>query len=362
VSGAVFHDLNNDGVKDPGEPGLSGVTIALIDPGPDGLFGTSDDVVIATTTTAGDGSYAFTGVAAGEYAVQEIDPSGFGSTTPNAVAIVVPGGSEIVNFGDTEETPTPTPTATVTPGECGNGVLDLGEECDDGNLIDGDGCSGTCVSELIPANGHVCPKARRADCYQEWLTEPVPPPGPAGWPDTKLVCTDDDPTCDFGTATGDQACTFHVSLCFNVAERRFPRFPCTPLGVTKVQFGGYAKKLGPRAALAEALAELGGTVLGRCTNRQRQGNRCTVNVECDSAPGKGNGVCAARSVSFEPPLSSGDVCTAPVDITVPLRQTRKGPAKNFKTLSLVVRPPNNPVTGRWRWPDKDKLRLTCVPH
>ena len=167
MSGAVFHDLNDDGVQEPGEPGLSAVTIALIDPGPDGLFGTSDDVIIATTTTAGDGSYAFTGVAAGEYAVQESDPSGFGSTTPNTVIVVVVGKPRRLRQQD-------------DAGRVRKRRPRPGEECDDGNLIDGDGCSATCVSELIPANGHVCPKARRADCYQEWLTEPVPPPGARG--------------------------------------------------------------------------------------------------------------------------------------------------------------------------------------
>jgi cysteine-rich repeat protein len=31
---------------------------------------------------------------------------------------------------------------------CGNGILDLVEECDDGNNISGDGCSSTCISAL----------------------------------------------------------------------------------------------------------------------------------------------------------------------------------------------------------------------
>jgi len=35
----------------------------------------------------------------------------------------------------------------VTIEHCGNGKLDLGEECDDGNLRDGDGCSSTCRKE-----------------------------------------------------------------------------------------------------------------------------------------------------------------------------------------------------------------------
>jgi cysteine-rich repeat protein len=38
------------------------------------------------------------------------------------------------------------------PGECqvcGNGTLEGPEECDDSNLVDGDGCSSTCQSECI---------------------------------------------------------------------------------------------------------------------------------------------------------------------------------------------------------------------
>jgi uncharacterized repeat protein (TIGR01451 family) len=134
VSGTVFNDVNGSGVQDPGELGMSGVKIRLIGPGPDGLFGTSDDVVVATTYTAGDGSYAFTGVAGGEYLVEESVPSGFGSTTPIVVPIAVPGGTLPVNFGNRAGTPTPIATATGTPtataSSCGDGVLDPGETCD----------------------------------------------------------------------------------------------------------------------------------------------------------------------------------------------------------------------------------------
>jgi len=57
-------------------------------------------------------------------------------------------------------TPTPTPTTTPTPspspspptptrepGVCGNGYLESGEECDDGNNFDYDGCHNDCVIE-----------------------------------------------------------------------------------------------------------------------------------------------------------------------------------------------------------------------
>jgi len=39
-------------------------------------------------------------------------------------------------------------------GLCGNGLLDYGEECDDGNNIDGDGCSSSCEFESVP---RLCP-------------------------------------------------------------------------------------------------------------------------------------------------------------------------------------------------------------
>ena len=45
---------------------------------------------------------------------------------------------------------------TVTPSACGNGLLDGNEQCDDGNVADGDGCSATCQLEPRPAAG-TCP-------------------------------------------------------------------------------------------------------------------------------------------------------------------------------------------------------------
>jgi cysteine-rich repeat protein len=36
---------------------------------------------------------------------------------------------------------------------CGNGILDCGEQCDDGNTVPGDGCDGNCMSEVSCGNG-----------------------------------------------------------------------------------------------------------------------------------------------------------------------------------------------------------------
>jgi cysteine-rich repeat protein len=36
---------------------------------------------------------------------------------------------------------------------CGDGVVDTGEQCDDGNTTSGDGCSSTCQTETVPETG-----------------------------------------------------------------------------------------------------------------------------------------------------------------------------------------------------------------
>src|SRR5260370_35116845 len=40
---------------------------------------------------------------------------------------------------------------------CGNGIIEQGEQCDDGNAIPGDGCSGVCQIEP----GYTCPTPGR---------------------------------------------------------------------------------------------------------------------------------------------------------------------------------------------------------
>ena len=73
-------------------PGIGGVTVNLR-----GL----DEDVSTSKATAGDGSYIFTHVGSGVYLVEEINPAGFGSTTPDRVRIsMVSDGSAVVNFGD----------------------------------------------------------------------------------------------------------------------------------------------------------------------------------------------------------------------------------------------------------------------
>ena len=52
-------------------------------------------------------------------------------------------------------------------GFCGNGGLDRGEECDDGNVLSGDGCSAACRRELAAGGAHTCVvlDAERVQCW-----------------------------------------------------------------------------------------------------------------------------------------------------------------------------------------------------
>jgi SdrD B-like domain/Secretion system C-terminal sorting domain len=65
IGNRVWTDADGDGVQDAGaaEAGINGVTVELVSPGPDGIFGNGDDVVVASTATATingqPGSYFF---------------------------------------------------------------------------------------------------------------------------------------------------------------------------------------------------------------------------------------------------------------------------------------------------------------
>ncbi len=79
ICGKKWLDGDEDGAKDPGEPGMQGVTIEL----------RKDGSKIAETVTGADGSYSFTGLEPGIYSVREIVPSGYHATTADSYVVEV---------------------------------------------------------------------------------------------------------------------------------------------------------------------------------------------------------------------------------------------------------------------------------
>lgn len=74
LSGFVFFDPNNDGVRDgpPGEPGIPGTIVVLT-----GVTTLGVTIVAQTQTTDGIGFYNFTGLQAGTYKVSETQPANY---------------------------------------------------------------------------------------------------------------------------------------------------------------------------------------------------------------------------------------------------------------------------------------------
>lgn len=74
IGDLVWHDRNANGVVDPGEGGIPGVTVTATWAGPDGVLGTPDDIALPSVTTAADGTYLIPNLPAGSYRV-DIDPA-----------------------------------------------------------------------------------------------------------------------------------------------------------------------------------------------------------------------------------------------------------------------------------------------
>ena len=151
VTGNKFNDVNGNGVRDAGEPGLPGVTIRLTDASSN----------VRTTTTDASGAFAFAEVAPGNYVVSEVVPGGFVQTAPPApgtiaITLAAGGNSTGLLFGNRASTG-PTDTASISGRKIldfnGNGIVDGTDRGFEGivfELRDGGGMVRTTTSN---ANG-----------------------------------------------------------------------------------------------------------------------------------------------------------------------------------------------------------------
>jgi len=90
ISGTVFDDLNANGVKDPGEPGIAGIVVSL-----NALFGPTPTLL--TTTSDGSGAYSFTNLVDGTYSPIFSVANRKVTSTGAALPFISVSGGQVVN-------------------------------------------------------------------------------------------------------------------------------------------------------------------------------------------------------------------------------------------------------------------------
>ncbi len=110
IFGYVYEDQNLNEHRDPGEPPIPMAYVALKKQ--DGTF-------VTGMMTKDDGLFSFESLDPMTYLVEEIDPPGMVSTSPNLVTVTLSADAVIeVDFGDrVRPTPTATPTPTPNPAQ-----------------------------------------------------------------------------------------------------------------------------------------------------------------------------------------------------------------------------------------------------
>ena len=109
VSGTVTQDIDGD---ESGDTPIAGVIVQLFeDTDGDGI---ADGPVVATTTTASDGSYSFPNVSSGDYVIVESQPAGLGTVTDED--ITSPSDDIANSLSNDNAIP-----VTITPGETDDG-------------------------------------------------------------------------------------------------------------------------------------------------------------------------------------------------------------------------------------------------
>ena len=120
IGGIKFNDLDGDGVRDAGEPGIGGVTMNLT------IGGTVRQIV-----TAADGSFAFENVGPGQATIAEVVPDGFVPTSPagGTMIIATQSGVDVTDlvFGNTEIVTESSIAGTVFTDNDFDGVIDANE-------------------------------------------------------------------------------------------------------------------------------------------------------------------------------------------------------------------------------------------
>lgn len=88
IVGAVFNDLNNNGMRERSEPGIPGIAVVLDSRSPDGAW------LPVKVFTGENGGFRFDGLDEGIYRITAAVPPGWVATTSNPVLVTLTGDQE----------------------------------------------------------------------------------------------------------------------------------------------------------------------------------------------------------------------------------------------------------------------------
>jgi len=96
ISGMKFNDLNGNGAKDSGEPGVANweIDLVYVVPGP------ATDILLAQANTDANGAYKFVNIPPGNYEIKELARQGWTATTATVRTVHVPGITSNQDFGN----------------------------------------------------------------------------------------------------------------------------------------------------------------------------------------------------------------------------------------------------------------------
>ncbi len=221
ITGTVWHDLDEDATRDPGEPGIGGWTV-YADYDGNGV----QDAGEPTGISAGNGAYSITGVKPGSYSVREVVLGGWRCMDPVTCeysGVVVQSGATVGgrDFGNATST---TVSGTKWADHDRDGVQDAGEPGLAGWTVyvdyDGDDTLGPLEpSAVTDANGD----------YTIARVTPNTPANPYAVreiPQTSWTCSAPMPACEWdglviaaGTAEGDR--DFGAYMAQSISGRTF---------------------------------------------------------------------------------------------------------------------------------------------
>ena len=203
----------------------------------------------------------------------------------------------------------------LCPSTCGNGIVEVGEQCDDGNTVDGDGCSATCLIEGACGDGFC--SLGFEDCFTCPADCPCAPCG--------------DAICDFVAGESCMSCPVDCGPCGGLCGDGLiqPGEECdlTNLGgetCVSQGFGG-----GTLACLPICLFDTSGCMgpTGTCGNglieggeecddgNTTDGDGCSA--LCEVEPVCGDGTVDTGEECDDGNVSDGDGCSATCTIEVP---------------------------------------------